>query len=180
MVLKCCKSELLTNPLDTRQSGKTCLLFMKLTIPKQISQPVVDWANNSYTQFKANGDNRQFCTLVHGYCPIEVWEIKKIIENRYDLAGKVQEPMFRDFCGYILDGGQVHRHQDLNSYGLIHTRFNVLLSKPEFGGTPVINGVALSIEENEVWVCKAGLYQHETTRVQGSKPRIVLSFGYLL
>lgn len=74
----------------------------------------------------------------------------------------------------------MHEHRDHNHRGLIHTRFNVLVSKPEAGGEPINNGRMIDVNEGEVWRCNAGLDLHSCTKVVGNKPRIVLSFGYLL
>jgi hypothetical protein len=74
-------------------------------------------------------------------------------------------------------------HKDPNtSEGKIHTRFNIMISKPEEGGFPIIRmadkETVIKVEENEPWVCLAGLYEHSTTEIKGNKPRIMLSFGY--
>ena len=74
-------------------------------------------------------------------------------------------------------------HKDINKDDdTIHTRFNVMINKPEEGGFPIIriNGKDTIIEtqENETWICAAGLYEHSTTEIKGDKPRIMLSFGY--
>tara|TARA_R110000787_G_scaffold104425_1_gene211476 strand:+ start:214 stop:768 length:555 start_codon:yes stop_codon:yes gene_type:complete len=68
---------------------------------------------------------------------------------------------------------------DQNSYT---TRLNVLLSKPETGGEPIIkkNGseIVIPVKKNEPWICVAGKYEHSTVKTKGKTPRILLSFGY--
>ena len=84
---------------------------------------------------------------------------------------------------------------DVNTY---HTRFNVLISKPK-GGEPILrecvgyNAVGsdtyqavwgekfvIPVVENGVWVCVGEKYKHATVKMEGEKPRILLSFGYTL
>lgn len=139
------------------------------------------WALENVGRFKPNpcGPNRRFLIFDDWY-PQEVEVIRQQIVKAFDLHGAITEPMYKDFCGFITDGGFVHRHIDPNQGDLIHTRFNVLVSKPDVGGVAVINDVEVHVEEGGVWRCDAGRYYHSTTPVVGDKPRIVLSFGFLL
>ena len=153
-----------------------------LHICEDLLGPVRGWAVFRRATFGRNGPGRQFCVLQERPdAPKEVWSIKSLVMSHYMIpASAPTEPMFQDFCGVITDGGAVHRHSDPNVGELIHTRFNVMVSKPDIGGVPIINGVPVQVEEGEVWRCDAGLYEHECTTVTGFKPRVVLSFGFLL
>lgn len=77
---------------------------------------------------------------------------------------------------------RVHRDASGSEQGFYSTRLNVLISKPEIGGDPVmyIDGreVVIEVEENEPWLCVSGKYDHSTTRTEGPTARILLSFGY--
>ena len=143
---------------------------------------VLRWAINNVATFRNNpcGPHRKFNTFDVNSCPQEVLAIKDIIVNQFELHDAQQEPIFKDFCGFITEGGYVHKHKDPNQGQLIHTRFNVMVSKPVEGGVAVIDGQEVSVEEGEVWRCDAGICEHWTTPVIGSKPRIILSFGFLL
>lgn len=77
------------------------------------------------------------------------------------------------------EGWQKNRHLDNEYIGdVIHTRFNVLISKPIKGGNPIIDGIEYSVRENEAWVCHSGIKEHCTNEIEGDKPRILLSFGH--
>ena len=141
--------------------------------------PIKKWAEENYKTFTNNGFGRQF-KILDNSCPKEVFTIKKIIVEKYKLENKQQEPIYKDFCGFITDGGAIHEHTDANKNGLIHTRFNVMISKPIEGGIPIQDGKQILVEEGDVWRCDAGLIKHSCTEVKGNKPRIVLSFGFLL
>lgn len=145
-------------------------------------ESVREWAIHNVATFKNNpaGANRKFKVLDGNDYPQEALEVKNQIVSAFNLEGKQQEPMYKDFCGFITEGGFVHKHRDPNIGQLTHTRFNVLVSKPLAGGVAVIDGKEINVEEGDVWRCDAGLYEHWTTPVIGAKPRIVLSFGFLL
>lgn len=149
-------------------------------IDVDLLKPVQDWATRNYKTFKPNGFGRQFCILQERNPPQEVWLIKEQVVNLYQLQNAKQEPKFKDFCGYITNGGEIHHHTDGNEGSLIHTRFNVLISKPLEGGEPVQDNVVIKVNEGDVWKCEAGNVEHWCTPVVGDKPRIVLSFGFLL
>lgn len=79
---------------------------------------------------------------------------------------------------------KVHRDASGSRDGFYSTRLNVLISKSEAGGDPIIfidgKEVVIEVEQNEPWLCVSGKYQHSTTRTEGPTPRILLSFGYNL
>jgi|TARA_B110000977_G_scaffold22261_1_gene26798 hypothetical protein len=85
------------------------------------------------------------------------------------------------FLSYSEDGHIVHTHKDKNPDNENYiVRFNVIVSKPEVGGNPIIDGNEIEVEENEVWVCKAGEDFHSTTEVKGQFPRVMISFGHYI
>jgi hypothetical protein len=141
---------------------------------------VKKWADENYKTFRPNGFGRQYGILQNINTPKEVWEIKEKVVDFFKLHDAKQEPIFKDYCGYIKEGGAIHKHTDINEGSLIHTRFNVMISKPIEGGEPVQNNIVLSVNEGDVWRCDAGKVLHWCTPVIGNKPRIVLSFGFLL
>ena len=141
---------------------------------------VKDWAVENHKKFKPNGFGRQYGVLQELDPPKEAWEIRKHVVELYSLGRAKQEPCFKDYCGYITDGGAIHRHKDGNEGELIHTRFNVMVSKPHAGGEPIQDGRIIEVNEGDVWRCDAGLVEHWCNPVIGIKPRIVLSFGFLV
>jgi len=143
-------------------------------------QPIIDWAIANKPRFKPNGFGRQYGDLATLNAPAIVWDIKSKIIAANGLQDCQQEPIFKDYCGFITAGGAIHKHQDPNQNGKIHTRFNVMVSKPISGGVPVIDEKEVYVEEGDIWRCDAGLLEHWCTPVVGNKPRIVLSFGFLV
>lgn len=151
-----------------------------MVIDRHLLRTVVGWAALHKDKFRSNGVGRQYGALQEFEPPAEVWEIKRQIVEAHGLHEAEQEPMFQDFCGFITEGGAIHPHQDQDHGGKQHVRFNVMVSKPEAGGTPVQDGVEMPVEEGDVWRCDASRVRHWCTPVQGPKPRIVLSYGFLI
>lgn len=149
-------------------------------INKEALQIIEQWATENYKYFRKNGFGRQFGILENFNPPKEVWDIKNKVIDLYNLHNAKQEPLFKDYCGYITNGGAIHKHTDPNEGHLIHTRFNVLVSKPIEGGEPIQNDKIINVNEGDVWRCDAGKVFHWCNEVKGDKPRIVLSFGFLI
>jgi hypothetical protein len=147
-------------------------------------------------------DNLQIPSVVmykDGFPYKDLYDISKEILSFYQLPDSIRiEPNYGYMLCYSENGHWVHEHNDPNFYyegpdeslienkpdgylnEVIHTRFNLLISKPTKGGNPVICDQEYDVEENEVWRCLAGFDKHGTTKVEGSKPRIILSFGFFV
>jgi hypothetical protein len=153
-----------------------------MRIDTNLLAPVSFWAIKSHKAFAPNGFGRQYGVLYRKELapPSEVWEIRRQIVEANGLQGCDTEPIFQDFCGFITAGGVIHEHQDFDHNGKQHIRFNVMVSKPEAGGIPLQDGVEIAVEEGDVWRCDASRVRHWCTPVQGKKPRIVLSYGFLV
>jgi hypothetical protein len=151
-----------------------------MKVDAALLQPVIAWACENRAAFRPNGHGRQYGVLQEYTPPDAVWVVKRQIVEAHGLQHAEQEPRFKDFCGLITDGGAIHPHKDPDVNGKQHVRFNVMVSKPEAGGMPVQDGVELAVEPGDVWRCDASRVRHWCTPVQGTKPRIVLSFGFLV
>jgi hypothetical protein len=89
------------------------------------------------------------------------------------------ETEFGNLISYSEEGHIVHWHKDKNEIeGYKHIRLNVMISRPNEGGDPIINGELYEMQENQLWVCKAGDFYHHTTEVKGKKPRVMISLGH--
>lgn len=54
----------------------------------------------------------------------------------------------------------------------------LLLSKPEDGGIPIIDGIQYSMEEGDGLCYPVSEIPHESSKMTGNKPRILWIFGY--
>ena len=140
---------------------------------------LIQWANANYHTFRKNGMGRQF-QILGADAPSCIWDIKQRIVDRENLHDAPQEPRFKDYMGYIQPGGQIHPHTDPNRDGLIHTRFNAVVQLPEKGGMPIYGGKVIPVAERQYVRCNSGIDEHYCELVEGTKARIVISFGFLL
>ena len=166
-------------------------------IDESLAKPVRDWVLN-----KENRDKffvKPKVRLKGNVCGIQGSEIydreRYASKFPYLQMFKIHQSILRHFklpkdlpldnyfgalISYSEADHEVQPHTDPNNGKLIHTRFNTLISLPEKGGRGVINDEIIEVEQNEVWVCAAGKYQHYSTKVEGSIPRIILSFGHYI
>lgn len=147
---------------------------------EHICKGISAWAMANIATFKPNGYGRQYLAM-SSPLTTEIAGLKELVMQAYGIpAGTLQEPVFKDFCGINLEGASVHPHMDTNQGSLKHTRFNVLVSKPLSGGHPIHGTETLEVAEGGMWRCDAGSKTHASTAVIGDKPRIIMSFGFLL
>jgi hypothetical protein len=103
------------------------------------------------------------------------------IEGRFGLDGVPVDPELGWVISVIYHGGFVHTHKDDRLYHdrpLKHLRCNVVVSKPDGGGVPVIGKRPVPLIERGGWAFFASEVEHSAFPVNGSKPRIIYQFGY--
>ena len=150
-----------------------------LTIDEQ--EEIVNWVKKNYHKFISTGYHRCFSKIeLHNDIPKCVNDIKLRIIEKENLHNEIQEPYFKDSIGYMWDGGQLHKHTDPNQGELIHTRFNVYVQLPLTGGYPIYDNKILRLKERTYICCRSGLDLHSCEMAEGSRERIIISFGYLL
>jgi hypothetical protein len=112
--------------------------------------------------------------------PKEFFQVKNRIIEVEQFTDYELDSIFGDFVSFNEEGGAIHPHKDDNHKDKTHTRFNLLLSLPIKGGNPIYDGQVLEVKEKMLWRCEAGLYNHASLPVEGTKPRINISFGFQL
>ena len=160
---------------------------MKVIKSKSILSPeeslaVRNFVNDNFNNdkfFQNNGNARRYCSVTNVETPITDY-LKQIRVEKFKQVGInyfLEEPVYGIFIGVNGESGFVHPHVDSSIDGHEHFRLNFLVSKPEGGGMPVINGKQYEIDEGESWVNVASKWAHMSTPVVGTKNRIVLSLG---
>jgi hypothetical protein len=163
-------------------------------IDHNITDPIVKWTNDNQGVLDTNNSHEG---LVYGKYHLEkndlelnklafpydnLKSLEKEIKIHYNLPDTEYESYFGIlliFAPACLNSYKAIEHIDTNNYdGNIHTRFNVMISLPEKGGYAVIEDNVIIVEENEPWICIAGLHKHSTVKIEGTKNRIMISFGY--
>ena len=107
-----------------------------------------------------------------------ITNIKKRIESLENLNDCKTCPELGHFIYYMGNGTKLHRHKDDNNINSYHIRFNVIIQNPESGGVPIYAGKKINTKERCYIICRSGLDYHESTLVNGNKPKITISYGY--
>jgi hypothetical protein len=158
-------------------------LFGNKIITRQEKNILLEWIGKNESRFIQNpmGPHRRYYPFSEDpYIPKLFLEIKHRIIKREKIKKWYLEPMFKDYVGVISNGGFIHEHQDANYQSLNHVRYNLFLSTPKSGGEPVYNGKKLKMKEREYLKCLSGNERHSCNVVVGDKPRIVISYGFLI
>ena len=150
-----------------------------LKVPNELKLEIINFVSEGKKYFQFNGPGRKYCPLnrTEEVLKIKVAEFANYCYGTFNI-NVIPEPKFGNFIGVNTDGGAVHPHKDPRSVNNeVHVRINFLVSKPHIGGMPVINNTEYNIDEGDCWVNLASEELHQSTKVQGDKPRIVLSLG---
>lgn len=167
------------------QGVMTYPVIIDAKLDEEISDFLLKFALSQHkdqSKFTSNGPSRQFCKLNdhQNLFAFNIDKLTKTVFNSINLYKIQKEPLFGVFVGVNNEGGAIHQHTDPAPDGYIHTRINFLLSKPSFGGMPIINDIEYSIEEKSCWINLASVWRHASTPVIGKKNRVVLSVGALV
>lgn len=148
---------------------------MKLNIPRVVK----NWKYGSMVrpsfnfQLNTSGDGRRFSVQNTALYWEEAFK-------EFGLKPVEVEPIFKNLTGnHYQDGAFVHPHTDPAPEGMVHTRCNLMLKKPNQGGNPVLDGEELDIEEGDLWLCLASIETHSSTPIKGGE-RLIFSFGGLV
>lgn len=140
------------------------------------------WIYSNKNKFCKNNayDNRYYLKIDNNF-PKLFLDIKQRIISIEKIENYKEENIyFGDLISYIETNGKVHRHMDLTIKNYHHCRYNVFLSLPEKGGLPIYNNKIIHVNEGEFIKCFSSLYYHESQKVIGNKPRILISYGFFI
>lgn len=157
---------------------------LKLTIDEDLRQRILDFVYNEQHYFGYNNAGRgRICCSLDKIDHELSEEVRAFSKKCYESLGIFEyedEPMFGNLIGVNKEGAFVHNHYDSGVDDKCHVRLNFLIQKPEAGGMPIINGEEYTIEEGGCWKNIASAWWHQSSRVVGSRERIVLSLGALV
>jgi hypothetical protein len=144
---------------------------------------LLNWISENEHKFFSNdfGPHRK----VHFFdfnseAPSLLYEIKDRIIERENIKKWYPEPMLGNYIGWISNGGFIQRHTDPNPKDGDHIRYNLFLSVPHQGGLPIYSDKIISVKDRDYIRCNSGLEFHQSQIVVGDKPRIVISYGFIL
>lgn len=152
-------------------------------ITKKEQNFLLSWTYQNESKFESNpvGPNRKFYSFNNDLnIPSLLFEIKDRIIQKENIKIWTNEPMYGDYIGWISENGFIHEHKDLNVGSLSHIRYNLFLSVPKKGGEPIYNSKKINYYERMYFKCNSGNEMHSCEKVIGKKPRIVISYGFLI
>ena len=150
-----------------------------LTLDETLRQNIIDFTTTNSDLFTFNGDGRRYCNVNNIQCDLST-EIQNFAIECYAKYGVQyqEESRLGNFIGFNDIGANVQKHNDVRSIdNLVQVRLLFMVSKPSAGGIPVIEGTEISVNEKQVWLLLASEWQHWSTPVEGTTPRIILSLG---
>jgi hypothetical protein len=156
--------------------------FVSSTEHKQL----LHWAETQFARGQLNtnpyGESRYFRSYGKNdpAVPAVFWKVRRRAVATFSVSDYEDEPNYRCFLGCNTEGGFVHRHIDAAPPGKLHVRMNLMISKPDAGGVPVIDGQEFDIGERDLWCFFPSVMAHESTPVAGTRKRFVLSIGILV
>ena len=193
-----------------------------MKLDKKTTEPLVKWFKDNIESIKKSPEEFSMGPpighkgFVLAMGPMETSEVQKKLlskafplnsflnivselKNKYNIPEDVEIAEMGWMIVYAEKGYLCKLHKDeSDSEEFIHTRLNVLISKSQKGGQPIIiipedseeiyNSQIIphqqnypniiDVEENEPWICLASEYCHSTVKVEGDKPRIMISLGF--
>lgn len=144
---------------------------------------LLNWVFKNEHKFILNqfGPHRKFYSFDNdSEVPSLFYEVRNRIIKKQNIKKWYPEPIFGNYIGWISEGGFIHKHKDPNTYHGYHTRYNVFLSIPLKGGNPIYSDKIIPVKEREYICCKSGTEFHQSNPVIGNKPRVVISYGFIL
>jgi hypothetical protein len=143
------------------------------------------WALTNEHKLRPNsaGPNRRFNRLDNlGKLPGIFDYIRQRIIKAENIENPIEAPQNGDWIGIQRDEAFVEPHMDYNGEdpNFYTRRYNVLVNMPESGGQPIYDNQILDIKERTMWRCDAGLIVHSSVPNVGERPRINISYGFLM
>lgn len=154
-------------------------MLLKSFISKQQHFDLIRWVNLIESlPIEANGK----------YCTFETLrKLKNIPKCVNDIRKKclditkdcLFEPILEDFVNEVKPNGFVSIHTDPTKKGYKHIRFNILLQKPSSGGSIVVDGNKINMNETDCFILDTSK-QHGISIVYGDISYKSIVFGFLV
>jgi len=150
-----------------------------ISIVEQLT--LLTWVYKNRNKFLPNliDPKRKWIQLEREKCPELIWEIKKRIVDRENIKNYIDDTHIGDIMTWGIHNTYIPNHTDDTIDNHKHVRYNLFLLKPFGGGDCLYDSQKYIPSEREYLMCDA-TKNHSTTPVVGLKPRIVISYGFLI
>lgn len=140
------------------------------------------WIFSNQKNFKQNpaGPYRKYLSFSENKnIPKIFFDVRnRIIENE-KIKNYITEPKLGNMITWVSKNGFIHKHTDSSIHLYDHVRYNLCLCSPFSGGRTIYNKEVVQIKEGNYVKCHTK-YDHETEIVTSFKPRICVSYGFLI
>jgi hypothetical protein len=169
--------------------------YSEEVITEEEQSILIEWTHLNYRNFILNKNNGGYfifidnlnaeiklnkSSTINGEILKILIEIRERIVNLENLNDSKESNELGHFLYYMESGTRLHRHKDPNDEGTYHIRFNVLIQAPEKGGVPIYAGKKMKQKERHYIICRSGLDYHESTLIEGNKPKMLISYGFAI
>jgi hypothetical protein len=114
-------------------------------------------------------------------CTPLITEMGNRIAKRLELENYDVDSHLGYTISLIQPGGFIHEHVDLYGpymEGMRHLRCNIMVSRENESGNPIISHLIVPIPERYAWAFMASECKHGTQDIAGTKSRIIYGFGW--
>tara|TARA_B110000977_G_C11033441_1_gene476138 strand:- start:826 stop:1359 length:534 start_codon:yes stop_codon:yes gene_type:complete len=118
------------------------------------------------------------------YCTDFIKQIGERVISRFELMGCPVDLQLGWIISLLQPGAQIHPHIDKYPYHQTmkakHLRCNIMVSKDNDSGNPVIAGQSIDVTECALWGFFPSEAVHSTDIINTSSPRIAYQFGFVV
>jgi hypothetical protein len=111
--------------------------------------------------------------------PNEFFEIRNRIKKVLNFENELIRKNTASFVGYMMKDGFVPTHKDSSFPGHTHIRANIMVAI-EKGGDPIIDKKTYFLKSGDLIAFPADLIEHSTSIQLSEKPRILISYAFLI
>jgi len=143
---------------------------------------LLQWVSDNKKNLTHNpaGPYRRSCKIHESINNDIAVKIENRIKDRFNLnKDNVKRQSLGSFMSVISPKGFVHTHLDVVEEG-DHYRFNLVIQKPEKGGTPVYAGEELEWGNSDLLCYRPDKNPHSSKVVEGKLDRIIMSCGWVI
>jgi hypothetical protein len=118
------------------------------------------------------------------HCTPFIHSIGSRVIDHFGLADCRVDPQLGWIISLLEPGASIHPHVDKYPYheqsGTKHLRCNIMVSRDNDSGNPVLAGNIIDVPERTLWAFFPSEVVHYTQLIQTTKPRIAYQFGFMV
>lgn len=154
-----------------------------ITLEEQ--KEIIKWISENHQTFLIVNINSYKLKFDYGTIPYIFMKVRERIiqlERLEDISKEERNInlFYKNVISYMCNGSSLKTHKDQKYKGFSFVKYIVYIQLPEVGGLPIYNNILYKVRERTYLECEASKHFHSCQDVSGDKPRIVLTFGFLI